>query len=119
MRLSHRPINGSVTRSKALILQLPPPPSPPPYLVRFLVFLSPDKKQDLSQQDGAKENEDHLCVHEVVTPVLLLDHPVPQSMRFLRTKLAPVHLVPVPLCGGRSLGERSICRYMKQHVTWT
>ena len=41
-------------------------------------------------------------MHQVVSPVLLLDHAVTHPMYLLRAELAPVHVVPVE--GGRGSG---------------
>ena len=46
------------------------------YLVWSSVVLPPQEQQDLSHHDGAKQNEKHLSMHEVMTTVLLLHHPM-------------------------------------------
>ena len=52
------------------------------HLVGFAVLLSPQEQQDLGHHDGAKEDEDHLSVHEVVTLVLLFNHPAGNKKQF-------------------------------------
>ena len=39
------------------------------------MLLSPQEQQDLGNHDGAEEDDDHLSMHEVMTLVLLLNHP--------------------------------------------
>ena len=76
------------------------------YLIRFSVFLSPEEEDNLRHCNGPEEDEYHLRVHQVVSPMSLLHHAVTKPVRLLGTELAPVHLVPVERRGARLPGNR-------------
>ena len=51
-----------------------------PHHVRFLVSVSPRKQQYLGYCDGSKQDEDHLSMHQIMAPVLLLNHTMPHPV---------------------------------------
>lgn len=66
-------------------------------------FLLPHEEEYLCHHDGPKQNEEHLRVHEVVSPVFLLNHPMSQPVGLLGAELAPFNLIPIHGGGYRCL----------------
>ena len=71
------------------------------HLIGPSVFLPPEEQDYLRHCNGSEQYEDHFRVHQIVSPVSLLHHPVPEAVRLLGTELAPVHLIPVERRGAR------------------
>ena len=76
------------------------------YLIRLSVFLSPEEQDYLRYCNGSEQNENHFRMHQIVSSVALLHHAVSKPVRLLRTKLTPVHLIPVERRGARRLQEK-------------